>query len=178
MVLSMRRSRRRLANQRGYSLVELMVAVAILGVLVKLALPLFLGESRKSKAGTEVESMFTELALREERYFNEAGLYLAAAACPAAPSQAGQSAQGCTSTGQPWYNLRVILPIQTVYCSYAIVVGTTTGTNNPSGFTFTSPNYPWYYLLATCDMDGSPSTNSTYFMSSLDPRIQKLNEGR
>jgi type IV pilus assembly protein PilE len=168
---------RSLARQRGYSLVELMVTIAILGVIVKLALPLFLGESRKSKAGTEVEAVFTELALREERYFNEAGLYLGAAACPAAPSLAGQSAQTCVAAGQPWYNLRVILPMQTVYCSYAITVGTTTGTVNPSGFSFSSPNYPWFYLLATCDMDGSPSVNSTYFMSSLDPKIQKLNEG-
>jgi hypothetical protein len=49
---------------------------------------------------------------------------------------------------------------------------------NPSGFTFASPPQYWFYILATCDMDGSSAVNSTYFTSSVDTSIQALNKGR
>ena len=70
------------------------------------------------------------------------------------------------------------LPETNLYCSYAITTGSTAGTNNPSGFTFTSPALPWFYILATCEMDGVTSTHSTYFTSSLDSKIQTQNDGK
>jgi type II secretory pathway pseudopilin PulG len=156
---------------------ELMITVAVIGVLAKIAFPVFFGETRKQKAKSEVGAIFSELAVREEQYKLEKGAYLTAVACPAAPAAAGQSPAACLVSGQPWYNLRVRIQQAKIYCSYAITAGTGTGTNNPGGFTFTSPTGAWYYVLATCDMDNSSTTNSTYFMSSMDATMQKLNEG-
>jgi hypothetical protein len=91
---------------------------------------------------------------------------------------------GCVASGEPWgpnvgavVKLNVQLPTVEAYCSYTIVANTGTGTNNPvAGFTFTSPAGPWFYMIATCDMDGSVTTNATYFASSVDPTIQAQNE--
>ncbi|MDB4959444.1 MAG: hypothetical protein JWO36_7013 [Myxococcales bacterium] len=156
---------------------ELMITVAVLGILAKIAIPAFFGQSKKAKAKSEVGAMFGELAVREEQYKLEKGVYLAAAACPAAPAAAGQSPASCLVSGQPFYNLRVRIQEAKIFCSYAITIGSGTGTNNPSGFTFTSPSGKWFYVIATCDMDNSSTTNSTYFMSSVDATLQKQNEG-
>jgi type IV pilus assembly protein PilE len=164
-------------TERGFTLMELMIAVAIIGVLVRIAAPAFFGESRKQKAKSEVAAMFGELAVREEQYKLEKSSYLAATACPATPAAAGQSPSACIASGTPWDSMRVRIQESKLYCSYTITTGTGTGTNNPSGFVFTSPSGAWFYILATCDMDNSSTTNSSYFMSSLDSTVQKLNEG-
>lgn len=167
----------RSTTQRGFTLMELMIAVAIIGVLARIALPAFFGQSRKQKAKSEIGAMFGELAVREEQYKLEKGVYLDAPACPATPAAAGQSPSGCIASGQPWYFMRVRVQESKLFCSYTITTGSGTGTNNPSGFTFTSPSGAWFYILATCDMDNSSTKNSSYFMSSLDSTVQKLNEG-
>ena len=156
---------------------ELMITVAVIGVLAKIAIPAFFGESRKAKAKAEVGAMFGELAVREEQYKLENGGYLVAAACPAAPAASGQSPSACVAAGMPWNKLRVQIQESKLFCSYEVVVGVGTGTNNPSGFVFTSPRNSWFYIVATCDMDNSPTTNSTYFVSSIDSTMQKQNDG-
>ena len=153
-----------------------MVVVALVAILATIAIPMFASEGRKAKAETEVAPLFAELQIREQQYKVDNNVYLAAAACPSAPSTTPQDVTPCRASGTPWDVLRVRLPRTTVFCSYAVVVGTTTGTNNPQGFVFASPNMPWYYIVATCDMDGN-STPSTYFSSSVDSAIQKLSEG-
>jgi len=156
---------------------ELMIAVAIIGVLVRLALPLFQNESNKARAKSEVGAMFAELGVREEQYRLENGAYLPAAACPASPSTAGQPSAPCIASGMPWNKLRVRIEESKIYCSYTVTTGSGTGTSNPSGFTFTSPSGSWFYVIAICDMDNKPTLNSSYFMSSVDATLQKQNEG-
>ena len=171
----MRRSSR---SQRGFTLIELMVVVGLIAILAAIVVPGYFRESRKTRGTTEVNALFAELMTREEAYKVDNGAYLTSAACPATPSSTGANlAASCISTGSDWANLRVSPPESKLYCSYAITSGTGTGTDNPAGFTFTSPTGNWYYVLATCDMDGSSTTNSTYFASSVDSTIQKLNEG-
>ncbi|MGE0869911.1 MAG: prepilin-type N-terminal cleavage/methylation domain-containing protein [Kofleriaceae bacterium] len=170
------RDRRDHRTQQGFTLIEMMITVAIIAVLAVVVVPQFTGESRKSRASTEVNAMFGELAIRQDQYRVENGVYLATAACPATPSATAQDASGCIAAGTDWAKLRVRLPSEKLRCSYVTTVGTTAGTNNPSGFTFTSPASAWYYIIATCNMDGTGG-NSTYFISSTSSAIQKLNEG-
>jgi len=179
----------RLRNrQAGFTLIEMMFVVAIIAVLAAITIPLFTENSRQGKAKAEISAFFGELAVREEQYKVDRGTYLAAAACPAAASSTLQSMTGCVVSGQAWgpnvsalpagQRLNVQLPTVEGFCSYLIVSGTGTGTNNPvAGFTFTSPAGPWFYIVATCDMDGSATTNAVYFASSVDPTIQATNEG-
>lgn len=163
--------------QRGFTLVEVMVVVVILGVLAKLAIPAWTDQSNKSKARSEVNAVLAELAAKELQYHQDNNAYLTATACPAAPAQAGQDASSCLASGTAWTKLRVALPEKTLYCSYAITTGTSSQTPSPpSPFTMPAQATSWYYIVATCDMDGK-STNSSYFTSSYDAKIQASNEG-
>ena len=162
-----------------------MVTVAVIAVLALVAVPMFSKESRKSKATSEVGAIMSELAVREEQYKSENGVYLSTTACPPAPATQGtsvaslQTGSGClVSTGTWVSTLRVQLDVSMLYCSYVVTAGSGTGTTNPSGFTFTSPSVGWFYIVATCDQDGVAATNSTYFTSSIDATLQKQNEGR
>ena len=165
------------SRERGFTLIEMMITVAVIAILAVIAVPMFTRESRKSKGSSEVGAMFGELAVRQDQYKLENGVYLAAAACPATSSAQGQDASGCLAAGGPWDLLRVRLPSEKLFCSYEMVRGTGTGTTDPAGFTFTSPPGEWFYIVATCDLDGQSGTNTTYFMSSESAARQVLNEG-
>ena len=164
---------------RGFTVVELMVAVAIIGVLAKLVIPAFFSEGRKGKARSEVSAMFAELATKEQQYRLDQPSYLSAPACPLAPSINGQAATSCVTTGGPWQALRVMLPETNLYCSYTITAGAA-GTTPAPPAPFNIPpdvhGMSWFYITATCDMD-TTSTNSQYFIASWDSKIRAANEG-
>jgi len=164
-------------SQSGFTILELMIVVVIVGILAAIVVPGWASETRKSKARSEISPMFAELANKEGQYKSDNGSYLTAAACPAAPSTTGQSATLCVGAGQPWNTMRVALPEQTLYCSYQITVGTSAQTPAPPApYTMPTQSSGWYYIVATCDMDGKAG-NSTYFMSSWDSKIQSSSEG-
>lgn len=169
---------RRRSKRRGFTLVEVMITVAVIAVLAAIAIPQFTRETRKSKATSEVNAMFAELALRQDQYKLENGVYLAATACPATTVPAGTIATSCSATGGPWAPLRVRLPSDKLFCTYTITVGNGAGTSGPTGFTFSSPPGVWFYILATCDGDGDATQNAQYFVSSTSSAVQKLNEGK
>ena len=166
----------RVRGQRGFTIIELMIVVVIIAVLAAVVVPTFFQQARKTQGSSEISPTMTEIGIREEQYKSDNNGYFTAATCPVAPSHTGVAASTCTTTAD-WVTLRINPPETTIHCSYEIVAGNTTGTNNPGGFVFTSPAANWYYVLATCDLDGDGSNFSTYFMSSVDPAIQKLNEG-
>jgi prepilin-type N-terminal cleavage/methylation domain-containing protein len=64
-------------GQRGFTLIEIMMVVALIAVLAAIAIPNFVGQSNKAKADAEVTAIFAELRMCEERYRAERGSYLA-----------------------------------------------------------------------------------------------------
>ncbi|NVB79597.1 MAG: prepilin-type N-terminal cleavage/methylation domain-containing protein, partial [Kofleriaceae bacterium] len=52
------------SGEQGFTIVELMVVVAIIAVLAAIVVPTFTKESKKSKAKSEVGAMFAELGVR------------------------------------------------------------------------------------------------------------------
>jgi type IV pilus assembly protein PilE len=62
----------------GFTLIELMIAVAIIGILVKLAYPAYTQSVLKSHRA-EAKGALLDLASREERYFGTANQYTASA---------------------------------------------------------------------------------------------------
>jgi prepilin-type N-terminal cleavage/methylation domain-containing protein len=175
------RERRR---EQGFTIIELMVTVVVIAILAAITIPMFTKESRKSKAGSEVGAIFSELGVREEQYKTENGAYISTTACPPSTSPTGTTvaslqSSGCLMATSTWIaSLRVKLDLQTLICSYVVTASSGSGTTNPSGFTWTSPVNQWFYIIATCDTDGVTTTNSTYFTSSSDATIQKQNEGK
>lgn len=73
-------------NQKGFTLIELMIVVAIIGILAAIAIPNFLTYQLKSKTA-EAKTNLGGIRTGEEAYNAEHDSYLAAAALPAAVSK-------------------------------------------------------------------------------------------
>lgn len=173
-------------RQSGFTLIELMVAVAVVAILAAIALPSFFSETRKTKAFSEVQPVFNDLRVRLEQYLQEHGDY------PNSLGEANLHPSGTLSpTRRPinpmppeWIAAKIrISGNDEVYCGYTWVTGPADGgAIGPiaSGrFNFTVlPSIAWYYLLAKCEMDGNAATFSYYFASSVDGEIKKVDEGQ
>ncbi len=69
-------SRRR--GQLGFTLIELMIAVAIIGILMKLAYPAYTNSVKKSRR-SDAKTALLDLAQREERYLAMSNVYTTSA---------------------------------------------------------------------------------------------------
>ena len=70
-------------NKKGYTLIELLIVIAIIGILAAIAVPAYLGQ-QKAAARTEAYSNLQNLRLLEEQFFAENSTYTASAANVAA----------------------------------------------------------------------------------------------
>lgn len=164
-------------SQRGFTLIEMMVTVAIIAILAIVAVPAFFREGRKVKADSEVNAMFAEITAKMEQWKVEKGAYTNLAPCPATvPSGTAIESSTCRDSTE-WLALRINPPESKMRCSYEVVAGTKDDdATNPLGFVWASPEVSWYYVTATCDLDGSAGTNAMFFVSSTDSKIKKQNE--
>jgi type IV pilus assembly protein PilA len=67
---------RRLNNQRGFTLIELMIVVVIIGILAALAIPKFLKVTGRAKMA-ECKTILKEIFTLEKAHFNEHDYYVA-----------------------------------------------------------------------------------------------------
>jgi prepilin-type N-terminal cleavage/methylation domain-containing protein len=174
-------------RQRGFTLVELMIVVAVISVLVAIAIPTFTSTSRRAKGDAEVGTYFQDFRTRMVEYQQERGVYPPTlgegAFYPAAPTARKQ-----TIFPMPvaWTAIRMRPSGSTdVHCGYTWATGVANDAANigaiaaaaaPNGFGFTAPATDWYYLMAKCNLAGVAGY-SYYFTDSVDTSIRKLNEG-
>ncbi|HUS32903.1 MAG TPA: type II secretion system protein [Kofleriaceae bacterium] len=177
--------------ERGFTLIELMMVVAIIAVLAIIVVPTFVGEARKAKGQAEVNAMFTAISTKQETYKNEFNSYLALPMCPTTgPSVAGANIGKMIVDGDcdaAWVTARVAAPESKMHCAYTVVVGakgTTltppTGFKNSQGVAAAEPTLAsgWWYATAECDEDGQGGTNAMYYESSVDTNIQVTNAAK
>ena len=108
---------------KGFTLVELMIAVAIVGILAAVAYPAYLQSIRKSRRA-DAKTALLDLAARQERYSSVNNVYTNV------PSQLGYVATGdaypvnIVSSGQANYQLSVTVGAPaTTYTATATPIG-------------------------------------------------------
>lgn len=170
-------------NQRGFTLIEIMMVVALIAVLAAIAIPNFVGQTAKAKGDAEVTAMFAELRIAQERHRAERGSYLATASSettlyPATPSHNERDL--LASLPAEWRALKY-RGAERARCSYGVIIGPGGGgTVGPraTSFGFAAPQIDWYYILARCDLDNNTAVDSYYFTDSNNTAIRKQNAGK
>lgn len=177
-----------------------MAVVAILAILAAVVIPNFMRESTKAKGRSETTAMFAEIGQKQEQFKLEHSKYMGditdtayegSTTCPASVPTSdynfGHTTSGCLTTGSAWLALRVDPTSSSLRCQYTIeagVSGTTltppTGFKNSQGELNTAEPAlagPWWSVHAVCDESGNGGANAEYYQSSVDRKIQAINEG-
>ncbi len=168
-------------RQRGFTLMELMIAVAIVGILATIAMFAYNKYIKGARASNEVPAVFAEFQLRQQQFAVENnGFFLSTGAndgdtWPPAPSGSKTPtsiAGGPMAPGGTWEQLHITLDKPALYCAYVTRAGNAGDASNigatASGkFAMaTAPTQNWYYVLAECDWDDDNTVNEFWFVRS------------
>ena len=191
----------RRVRQRGFTMIELMIVVVIVGILASVAVVAYRRHINKVRAG-EVDALFQELKVKEEGYAAEFGRYLGV--CSAALPAPGVPDNLCTEgdywpapltgnlidiTGAKpvrWTRLKVQPGKGALYCQYEVIAGPGGNISNMGAigqslyteFPGSVPPKNWYYMLAQCDWDKDAAVNALYWSRGDQSAIGKENEQR
>ncbi|MDD4273986.1 MAG: prepilin-type N-terminal cleavage/methylation domain-containing protein [Desulfobacter postgatei] len=127
-------------NQKGFTLIELMIVVAIIGILAAIAIPNFLTYQLKSKTA-EAKTNLGGIRTGEEAYNAEHDTYLDASALPLA---VGKAKVGWSDTAGSFAAIG-FEPAGSVYYQYGVSI-------NSAGDAFTA--------TAAGDVDGDSASAS------------------
>ena len=103
-------------SQKGFTLIELMIVVAIIGILAAIAIPNFIRFQLKAKT-SEGKVNVAAIRTSEEAYFSEFGTYVDGAVSPTAfggttktvfADQGGFGKIGWAPEGQVYFNYEVV----------------------------------------------------------------------
>jgi prepilin-type N-terminal cleavage/methylation domain-containing protein len=182
----------------GFTLIEMMFVVAVLGVLAAVAVVAYTKNVRKARAA-EVPQVFGELRAKEEQYAAENGRYLPVCPNPSGtPVGVSDCAEGdwfpATLPGKGavinygalparWLDLKVNMTRQGLYCQYEVIAGlandrTQMGAFGNDVWGANTPTRNWFYLMSQCDWDGDSLVKAQYWQRDDWSEVGARNEGR
>jgi len=168
-------------RRAGFTLIEMMIVVVIIGVLAALAIPTFRGYLYASKT-TEATTFLGEIRQRQESYRSEHSQYCDVGVRTGAPSFAPATVPGSApvmwpgdAAGTPvagrWAQLGAA-PDGAVYFQYTTVAGPPGAGNDPTASMGSTLGYNgtdfWFVAQARADLDADNTilTMETYSENS------------
>ena len=150
-------------SEKGFTLIELMIVVAIIGILAAIAIPNFLSYQKKAKT-SEAKTNLGAIRTCEESYRAETenDVYLSCTASPAA-SVPDSNKVAWIDAGN--FGTIGFAPSGNVYYKYAVVA---VAAVPPAGPTFTA--------TATGDLDADGATQ-TYTITNVNTNIAESTPG-
>lgn len=122
--------RNKRARTRGFTLIELMIVIAILGILASIAIPAYQDSVRKAKRA-DAQGALMGLANAMERHFTANNSFLGAAAAAADTGAPGIFAtQVPVDGGTAYYNLTISAATASSYTLTATATGGQAGDGN------------------------------------------------
>jgi type IV pilus assembly protein PilA len=135
-------------SRKGFTLIELMIVVAIIGILAAIAIPNFIRFQLKAKT-SEGKVNVAAIRTAEEAYFSEFGTYVGGIASPATngtttkvpfTDMGGFGTIGWSPEGQVYFNYEVIISANaTAYVASAGADIDGNGTDQSWGYVHPSP---------------------------------------
>jgi type IV pilus assembly protein PilE len=114
-------------KQSGFNLVELMIVVAIVGIIAAFAYPSYLEQIRKTRRA-DCSGALVSLGNAMERHYSVSGSYLAAAAAGANTGAPAIYATSCpVDGGNATYNITIQAAAASTYILNAAPTGAQTG---------------------------------------------------
>jgi type IV pilus assembly protein PilA len=107
----------------GFTLIELMIVVAIIGILAAIAIPNFLRFQLKAKS-SEGKTNLAAIRTAEESYFAEYGIYVSANPSPPTASMVPYNQKATFSNPDPGFGFETVgwSPEGRVYFNYSVEV--------------------------------------------------------
>ena len=124
-------------NQKGFTLIELMIVIAIIAILAAIAIPNYRNYQYKSKS-SEARSNLGAIKIMEETYKSENDMFFACAPNPAVVPGVLKAAWGAPAD----FETIGFAPVGRVYYQYVVTAGTATIVTT-------------FLATATGDLDGS-----------------------
>ncbi len=168
-------------NRAGFTLIELMIVVAIIGVLAAVAIPSYRGYLVRARA-SEAFSVLQGIREAEERHYNSDwgnhqylgtnGNWM--------PSNTNSAPTGCSRTSRNWgtsseaaWTTLGFVPDGPTYYSYTITVGTSStyaGSGACPGTSWSATGPIAFCAMASGDLD-CDGANANFYISSRNRNV-------